>query len=248
MHNLLSSSFRRGDRTSIKWSSSFKGTELTTTRSSYIDIPTEMDDVSLSLVPEEEEDTLPDDQLHQSTSSGRARILSEALNTSISNFSAGLRRSMSVPSLASNRSTRSIISLASRSRSTRNLKGGHQLDVVDQTQARAKVESFFANSALPAPSIPIPCFESDEVIPGRFLGRGGFSDVEEVRGFYKPDSIPRRSPSRRQLSSREDAAVDHESRAFIMEHAFRSCGNSRYAVKRIQRSNRSTKEKAISQC
>jgi len=73
----------------------------------------------------------------------------------------------------------------------------------------------------------LPRFDSKEILVGRFLGRGGFSNVDEVRGIRL---LPRddEEPS--------ETNFDDMQRHFLAEHCIRpSCGEARYAIKRLHK-------------
>ena len=98
----------------------------------------------------------------------------------------------------------------------------------EQETAREAVAAFLDKSKLhvAADLSPVPRFDRDEIVVGKFLGRGAFSDVEEIRGFAHIHV-------RRSLLRRADTVVEDESRSFIMQHAIRKCGHCRYAIKYI---------------
>jgi len=100
---------------------------------------------------------------------------------------------------------------------------------VDVDSARAKVARFFEKSALAEIDSDFPTFAKKELILGKFLGRGGFSDVEEFRGVVLRGQQP-------ELRRSDSLAFDgKESRKFIAEHSIRPSGDARYAVKRLRR-------------
>lgn len=92
-----------------------------------------------------------------------------------------------------------------------------------------KVLEIFRHSTLDSlDNMDIPHFTIDELITGKFLGQGGFSKVEEIRGI-------RESGKRSQLRRTNSMAVDDkESRAFIAAHCIRPSGDARYAIKRLR--------------
>lgn len=96
--------------------------------------------------------------------------------------------------------------------------------------ASAKVEAFFAHSNLSkAPQKDLPTFDKAELYLGKFLGRGGFSDVDEIQQILS-------GPLPTKLRRTDSAAVDDkESRAFIAAHCTRPSGIGRYAVKKLRR-------------
>lgn len=111
----------------------------------------------------------------------------------------------------------------------------------------------------------IPKFSKKELILGKRLGKGSFSNVDEIRGIAllhenrrsplarlellgagasstvkTPSSLPAalKKIARPALSLRREDTVainNQESRAFIAQHCFRSSGDSRYAIKMVRR-------------
>ena len=73
----------------------------------------------------------------------------------------------------------------------------------------------------------LPRFDSKEILVGRFLGRGGFSNVDEVssiRLLARDDEEPR------------ETNFDDMQRHFLAEHCIRpTCGEARYAIKRLHK-------------
>lgn len=103
--------------------------------------------------------------------------------------------------------------------------------------AREKVRLFFEQSAFQE-VFDIPSFNRKELLTGRFLGRGGFSDVEEIRQFVFDDGL------RAQLRRTDSMAMDDkESRLFIAEHCIRPSGDARYAIKKLRQDIVTNKDK-----
>ena len=93
--------------------------------------------------------------------------------------------------------------------------------------ARKKTEKMFAKSLCADLSDDFPKFKFEELQIGKFLGKGGFGTVKEVRAF----NIGTLRSSKK--GSGPDAVADDgvESRKFIAEHCIRNGGFARYAVK-----------------
>lgn len=122
----------------------------------------------------------------------------------------------------------------------------------------ALTESFRARAVLDAKSITrarfekselenkvkdIPKFDLREVILGKRLGKGGFSNVDEVRRLQIGNQTPPKSGTKRGFprplpkKERSDtvAVDDKESRKFIAEHCHRHSGDARYAIKMLRK-------------
>jgi serine/threonine protein kinase len=98
---------------------------------------------------------------------------------------------------------------------------------LDASQSREKVELFFEDSTLKTVERDLPTFDKSELKLGKFLGRGGFSDVDEIKGIQAGFHRLRRTNS---------MALDNkESREFIAAHCTRPSGDARYAIKKHRR-------------
>jgi len=97
--------------------------------------------------------------------------------------------------------------------------------------AQQKCDKLFANSQFEDHSNDFPKFKFEELEIGKFLGKGGFGTVKEVRAFKIGVKHENLRPNRR--GSGPDAVPDDgvESRKFIAEHCIRNGGDARYAVK-----------------
>jgi hypothetical protein len=93
--------------------------------------------------------------------------------------------------------------------------------------AQKKTVKMFAKSMCQDLSDDYPKFKLEELQIGKFLGKGGFGTVKEVRAFNIG------APQMRKKASGPDAVADDglESRMFIAEHCIRNGGKARYAVK-----------------
>lgn len=93
--------------------------------------------------------------------------------------------------------------------------------------AQKKTDKMFAKSMCVDLSDDFPKFKFEELQIGKFLGKGGFGTVKEVRAFNIG------APKLSKKGSGPDAVADDgvESRKFIAEHCIRSGGHARYAVK-----------------
>jgi Protein kinase domain len=105
--------------------------------------------------------------------------------------------------------------------------------------------------------LALPRFDRNELVLGKRLGKGSFSDVDAIRGItiserkLAPVRVAKRSASSPSLSSappsfpvprrgglrREDTVAlnDNESRQFIAQHCFRNNGAPRYVLKSVRR-------------
>jgi hypothetical protein len=99
----------------------------------------------------------------------------------------------------------------------------------ERSQAREKVEHFFEESTLKDVSRDLPTFHNSELRLGKFLGRGGNSDVDEIIGVQAADS----RPTKLRLQTNSSKFV--ESRDFFASHCIRPSGLARYAIKRLRR-------------
>jgi hypothetical protein len=109
-------------------------------------------------------------------------------------------------------------------------------------EARAFTLERFENSEFGQSIHELPTFDINELVFGKRLGRGGFSNVDEIRGILlrntrKPtrlDRIAKSSPLK--FNHHDSVAIDdRESRQFIVDHCFRRSGDARYAIKRARR-------------
>ncbi|KAI2494003.1 protein kinase [Fragilaria crotonensis] len=93
--------------------------------------------------------------------------------------------------------------------------------------AQKKTVKMFAKSMCKDLSDDFPKFKLEELQIGKFLGKGGFGTVKEVRAFHIG------TPKMRKKGAGPDPVADDdlESRMFIAEHCIRSGGKARYAVK-----------------
>jgi serine/threonine protein kinase len=69
-----------------------------------------------------------------------------------------------------------------------------------------------------------PKFAPEELVLGKFLGRGGFSNVLEVRAMKLVEPEP-------------ESQAEASPRQFLARHCTRENGDARYAVKRVRRSH-----------
>lgn len=87
-------------------------------------------------------------------------------------------------------------------------------------------------------SSPLPTFHPEEIILGRLLGRGGFSEVIEVLGFREVSCRATALGSgggTYQQRHPVDGSAEDESRTFLIDNVMTSTGQTRYAVKRVKR-------------
>lgn len=113
---------------------------------------------------------------------------------------------------------------------------------------RKRVKEFFKNSniSFPDPESEFPTFLEQEIIVGKPLGRGGFSDVAEIVliqcavGEHRQDtSNPQNMQEQHQDSSNSVEATtptnNKESRKFMQKLCRRlGSGEARYAIKRLR--------------
>jgi serine/threonine protein kinase len=116
-----------------------------------------------------------------------------------------------------------------------------------ETEARSITLGRFEKSDLGNKLKEIPKFDISEIMLGKRLGRGGFSNVDEIRGFVLVGNGQRQPrttlPPIRSFSSRlgkitrsDTVAVDDkESRKFIADHCHRNSGDARYAIKMLRK-------------
>jgi hypothetical protein len=107
------------------------------------------------------------------------------------------------------------------------IRRAHNSGFIDRTQAREKLDGFFEKSLLEKVRRDLPTFNKAELHLGKFLGRGAFSSVDEIRQVLSSPTKLRRTNS--------VAVGNKESRAFISDHCMRPGGDARYAVKTIRR-------------
>jgi hypothetical protein len=99
----------------------------------------------------------------------------------------------------------------------------------NNAKAKDRVQLFFRDSTLDAVREGLPTFDKAELMLGRALGKGGFSDVNEIRSFFSGIKPPK-------LRLTHSAAIDDdESREFIATHCTRPGGDARYAIKKLRR-------------
>lgn len=95
--------------------------------------------------------------------------------------------------------------------------------------ARRKSAELFKNSMTKDRSDTFPTFSMDELQLGKFLGKGGFGTVKEVRAFKTGQGQTQAKSGR---SGQDAVAGDGvESRKFIADNCLRNNGDARYAVK-----------------
>jgi len=98
--------------------------------------------------------------------------------------------------------------------------------------------------------LKLPTFDDREIVTGCRLGKGGFSNVDEVKGFagmntsgslFSPKITPffkhvsKDPPGVGRLSRNDTVALNNEeSKRFMMEHCHRRSGHARYAIKRVR--------------
>jgi serine/threonine protein kinase len=92
----------------------------------------------------------------------------------------------------------------------------------------------------------IPEFDIKEFVLGKRLGKGAFSDVDEIRAMVLFQTNTARKPRQPPRHSDSMAMNDKESRLFIAEHCTRASGDSRYALKLLKRDVRKDKERFMS--
>lgn len=129
------------------------------------------------------------------------------------------------------------------SESTRNMTDSFRRRA--EVEAKAITRERFEKSDLGGKLKDIPKFHFSEIVLGKRLGKGGFSNVDEIRGFTigsHPRQV-RKMPSVRSFPSllgkitRSDtvAVDDKESRKFMADHCYRNSGDARYAVKLLRK-------------
>ena len=77
-----------------------------------------------------------------------------------------------------------------------------------------------------------PAFHSHELVVGKLLGRGGFSDVHEIRALRLNDN----DDNERQSRADPQQMQEQQQRQFLQRHCIRPSGDARYAVKRVRTS------------
>jgi len=111
-----------------------------------------------------------------------------------------------------------------------------------EDEAKAVTEERFERSELGGKIKEIPRFHTGEILLGKRLGKGGFSNVDEVRAILIGNNSRIMSPilafpSRLTKLGRSDtvAVNNRESRKFIAEHCHRRSGDARYAIKMLRK-------------
>jgi hypothetical protein len=95
--------------------------------------------------------------------------------------------------------------------------------------AKKKCKGLFANSQCDDLVDQFPQFTTEELQLGKFLGKGGFGTVKEVRAFSTTGGV---NQSSKKTGSPDPVADDGlENRQFIADHCIRNGGDARYAVK-----------------
>jgi hypothetical protein len=120
-------------------------------------------------------------------------------------------------------------------------------------EARSTAVGWFEKSNFGLRVREIPAFDINEIVLGKRLGKGGFSNVDEVLGIQPPrnprGSLELNLPSKKshaKLSRSDTIATDNnESRKFIAEHCCRRSRDARYAIKMLRRDIIDSKDKLI---
>jgi len=124
---------------------------------------------------------------------------------------------------------------------TNKVNGGSGSASENEKAMRKRVLEFFGDSGytFPSASSDFPTFLAQEIITGKILGRGGFSDVAEIPYIQ---CLKRSMDGKACLEQAEhdgpveNAARNKESRSFMAKHCRRegSGGEARYAIKRLR--------------
>lgn len=98
--------------------------------------------------------------------------------------------------------------------------------------ARRHVEKLFRNSVLEDRTGLLPKFTQDECSLGKFLGKGSFGTVHEIKDFDINTNTSSKSVVVA-IQAQENSLVETEmeGREFIAKHSRRATGESRYAIK-----------------
>jgi hypothetical protein len=136
------------------------------------------------------------------------------------------------------------------------------MNLTDSFKQRAEVEAKtitrgrFEKSDLGNKLKDIPKFHLSEIVLGKRLGKGGFSNVDEIRGIVlignrqrQPRTLShiRSFPGRLGKITRSDtvAVDDKESRKFIADHCSRYSGDARYAIKMLRKDTLGSESRII---
>lgn len=121
-----------------------------------------------------------------------------------------------------------------------------------EAEARKATLKRFENSEFGKDINALPTFDMNELVLGKRLGKGGFSNVDEIRGILLQrgkthNTVNHIFKSPRFKCNRNDSMAfnDIESRKFIADHCFRRSGDARYAIKRARREVLNDEEKVF---
>jgi hypothetical protein len=98
-------------------------------------------------------------------------------------------------------------------------------------RARKHVDTLFSESTLEDRTGIFPKFTQDECSLGKFLGKGSFGTVHEVKEFLIEKSVAKNlGPTEKETEESSDED-EMEGREFIARHSTRATGEARYAIK-----------------